>query len=67
MEKVGETPIEEENPEKIVGKVIITVYNDCFSIEHTVGLSTEDIIGLFVNSLDKLTGSFEGTDEQTVH
>ena len=65
MEKVGEKPTDEENPEKIVGKVYITVYNDCFSIEHTAGLSTEDIIGLFVNSLDKLVGS--ETDEQTVH
>lgn len=56
---------EEEESLKVLGRVIITVYNDCFSIEHTAGLSTEDIIGLFVNSLDKLVGS--ETDEQTVH
>ena len=56
---------EKKNPEEIIGKLIITVYNDCFSVEHTAGLSTEDIIGLFVNSLDKLVGS--ETDEQTVH
>jgi hypothetical protein len=57
----------EEKPpdeEEIVGMVQITVYNDCFAIEYTSGLSMEDITGLFVAALEKIGG--EGA-ERVVH
>lgn len=66
MEKAGETPTEQEEVMKVLGRVWITVYNDCFSIEHTAGLSTGDLIGLFIGSIDRLAGSYEGTG-QAVH
>jgi hypothetical protein len=50
--------------EEIVGMVQITVYNDCFAIEYTVGLSMDDITGLFVAALEKIDG--EGA-ERVVH
>jgi hypothetical protein len=61
MEKAGEKLIDEE---EIVGMVQITVYNDCFAIEYTAGLSMDDITGLFVAALEKIDG--EGA-ERVVH
>jgi hypothetical protein len=50
--------------EEVVGMVQITVYNDCFAIEYTAGLSMDDITGLFVAALEKIDG--EGA-ERVVH
>jgi hypothetical protein len=61
MEKAGEKLIDEE---EIVGMVQITVYNDCFAIEYTAGLSMDDITGLFVAALEKIGGE---TEERVVH
>jgi hypothetical protein len=61
MEKVGEKLIDEE---EVVGMVQITVYNDCFAIEYTAGLSMDDITGLFVAALEKMGGE---TEERLVH
>lgn len=57
---------EEEKPSEIIGKVLITVYNDCFSVEHSAGLTTEDVVGLFVATLDKLAGS-EQEQKRVIH
>ena len=57
MEEVGEKPTEQEDVNKVLGKVVITVYNDCFSVEHSASLSTEEVLGLFVATWDKLSGS----------
>ena len=65
MEKVGEKLTKEENPNEILGKVIITVYNDCFSVEHTAGLSPNEIVGLLIATLEHLGGETE--EEATVH
>ena len=54
MEEVGEKPIDAN---EVLGKVVITVYNDCFSVEHSATLSTEEVLGLFVATWDKLSGS----------
>jgi len=64
MEKVGEKPTDEENLEEILGKVIITVYNDCFSVEYTAGLSPNEVVGLLVATLEHLGGE---TEERVVH
>jgi hypothetical protein len=61
MEKAGEKLIDEE---EVVGMVQITVYNDCFAIEYTAGLSMDDITGLFVAALEKIGGE---TEERLVH
>jgi hypothetical protein len=57
----------EENLNEVVGRLQITVYNDCFSVEHTANLSTEDIIDLFTATLEKLTGALEETEDRVVH
>ena len=57
----------EEEPNKVVGRLQITVYNDCFSLEHTANLSTGDIIDLFTATLEKLTGALEITEDRVVH
>jgi hypothetical protein len=44
--------------------VQITVYNDCFAIEHTANLSMDDIAGLFISALEKMGGE---TEERVVH
>lgn len=68
MEKVGEKLTEgEEEVSKVIGKVLITVYNDCFSVEHSAALSTEDVVGLFVATLDKLTGSEQDEQKRVTH
>ena len=51
--------ITEEDPSKVLGKVYITVYNDCFSIEHTAGMTPEHLVELFVMALEKLGGETE--------
>jgi hypothetical protein len=56
MEKVGKKLIDEE---EVVGMVQITVYNDCFAIGYTSGLSIDDITGLFVAALEKIDGEGE--------
>jgi len=56
---------EEKNPEEIIGKLIITVYNDCFSVEHTAGLSPNEVVGLLIATLEHLGGETE--DEATIH
>tara|TARA_R110000803_G_scaffold53814_1_gene110377 strand:+ start:1005 stop:1190 length:186 start_codon:yes stop_codon:yes gene_type:complete len=61
MEETGEKPTKED---EVLGVVQITVYNDCFSIEHTSGLSMEDIVGLFIAALEKIGGE---TEERVVH
>ena len=57
-------PTDEENPNEILGKVIITVYNDCFSVEHTAGLSPQEVVGLMIATLEHLGDEKE---EETVH
>jgi hypothetical protein len=57
----------EENLNEVVGRLQITVYNDCLSVEHTANLSTEDIIDLFTATLEKLTGALEITEDRVVH
>ena len=64
MEEVGETPIEDEDISEIIGRVIITVYNDCFSVEHTAGLSPTEVVGLLIATLEKMGGE---TEERVVH
>ena len=56
---------EEKNSEEIIGKLIITVYNDCFSVEHTAGLSPNEVVGLLIATLEHLGGETE--DEATIH
>ena len=56
---------ETENPSEILGRVVITVYNDCFSVEHTAGLSPQEVVGLMVATLEHL-GS-EEEEKETVH
>jgi len=58
MEETGEKPTD------VLGMVQITVYNDCFSVEHTAGLSMDDIAGLFISALEKMGGE---TEERVVH
>jgi hypothetical protein len=55
---------EEEDSEEILGMVQITVYNDCFAIEHTANLSMDDIAGLFISALEKIGSE---TEERVVH
>lgn len=62
MEKAGEKPIEE-----VIGKVLITVYNDCFTVEHSATLSTEDVVGVFINTLNSLTGSEQEEQKRNIH
>ena len=64
MEEVGETPTDEDISE-ILGKVIITVYNDCFSVEHTAGLSPQEVVGLMIATLEHL-GS-EEEEKEVIH
>jgi hypothetical protein len=61
MEETGEKLTEED---EVLGVVQITVYNDCFAIEHTANLSMDDIAGLFISALDKMGGE---TEERVVH
>jgi hypothetical protein len=61
MEETGEKPTKDD---EVVGVVQITVYNDCFAIEHTANLSMDDIAGLFISALEKI-GS--GIEERVVH
>jgi hypothetical protein len=56
MEETGEKRTDEE---EIIGKVVITVYNDCFSLEHTAGLTSENIVELLYASIDKIDGKTE--------
>ena len=58
---------DEEKPSEILGRVVITVYNDCFSVEHSAALSTEDVVDLFVATLDKLTGSEQDEQKRVTH
>jgi len=62
MEEVGEKPTDAG---EIIGKLIITVYNDCFSVEHTAGLSPNEVVGLLIATLEHLGGETE--DEATIH
>ena len=55
---------ETENPSEILGRVVITVYNDCFSVEYTAGLSPTEVVGLLIATLEKMGGE---TEERVVH
>jgi hypothetical protein len=61
MEETGEKPTKDD---EVVGVVQITVYNDCFAIEHTANLSMDDIAGLFISALEKIGSDLE---ERVVH
>ena len=56
---------ETENPSEILGRVVITVYNDCFSVEHTAGLSPQEVVGLLIATLEHMDGETE--ENETVH
>jgi hypothetical protein len=64
MGKTGKKPTDAEDSEEILGMVQITVYNDCFAIEHTANMNINDIAGLFIAALDKIGGEIE---ERVVH
>jgi hypothetical protein len=53
-----------DKEDEVLGVVQITVYNDCFSVEHTAGLSMDDIAELFISALEKMGGE---TEERVVH
>lgn len=65
MEKAGETHIDEDKPPEVLGRVLITVYNDRFSVEYSENLNSKELIGLFYASADKLSASL--TDKPVIH
>jgi hypothetical protein len=40
--------------EEIIGSVLFTVYNDCFSLEYSETLTKEQVIGLLLAGLDQI-------------
>lgn len=64
MEKAGETPIDEDKPPEVLGRVLITVYNDRFSVD-SENVTSKEMIGLFYASADKLSASL--TDKPVLH
>ena len=60
MEKTGEKLIDEA---EVVGSVLFTVYNDCFSVEYSGALEKQQLVGLLVAALEQL----EDEDSTLVH
>ena len=48
---------------EVVGSVLFTVYNDCFSVEYSGALEKQQLVGLLVAALEQL----EDEDSTLVH